>query len=179
MTKPFKSAAIAAIAFLASACSATSEQTLAIALSPPEPKASIALCQSEERQLFLGQSTTDEFGYAIAVCVLKGEGQNDDRVSVVLAGEGGNLRTSCLASACEGVIEYSRYTRYRFTELRLKWSTDSGEHQLVEGFDAQDMGAETDTAVLHYWPGSDDAEQLASGYAPLALMELGKSLPDN
>lgn len=164
----------AAAAFLSASCATAQPAMFLTADDMIEPS---GICEASEKEVFYGESTTDEFGYGIAVCVLAGEDEADDRIAVIVSGEGGNLRTQCMASQCDGVIEYSRYTRFRFTELTLKWTTESGEHRMIEGFDAQ--GEEPTGSVTHYWPGDEDGEVLAPKYEELSLMQLDKSLPGN
>ncbi|GMN03008.1 hypothetical protein [Erythrobacter sp. MTPC3] len=157
----------------------------ATAFAAPESAArsdqltNVLLCAAGERQIFHATSTEDEFGYAIAVC--EGASASDEAapVAVILSGEGGNLRTECAANDCDGVIEFSRYTRYRFTQLTLKWRDKYAKHRLTETFDAQDFEAEPSHSLIHYWGTDGEGEALATANDPLSLMQLQRSLlPD-
>ena len=184
MMKTLKIAAFTATAAMASACSATNGEGLASPGLASEQAHQPQLCEAAERQVFSASSAEDEFGYGIAVCVLPGSDGADDRVTVVYSGEGGSLRTSCLASECGGVLEFNRYTRYRFTELTLKWRDKYADNRIIETFDAQDLEGEPISTVTHYWLSDDNKErgfeevpENLTGYEPLSLMKLESSLP--
>lgn len=189
MTNALKTAALAATATLASACSTTGTlppqtQNRASPYSLDQSPGA-QTCKAGEDEVASFMSVDDDFGYGVAVCIAKGSGDAEDRIAVIFAGEGGNLRTECVASECDGLIGYSRYTRPRFTELKLKWSTPKGEHTVVETFDAELVDAPPENSVRHYWPGQEAGEAVGSKMVPnpntdaLALMMLEESLPSS
>lgn len=166
---------LAALASLFAGSAALAEEP-AMFLTADDMQAAPGLCEAGEDEVFYGQSTADEFGYSIAVCVEERGEVADDRISVVLSGEGGNLRTSCLASQCGGVIDYERYTRYRFTLLTLTWRTEAGTHRIDQVFDAEDLDAEPVEQTTHNWPGDEgDGELLMLKEKPVSLMALEAS----
>ena len=183
MTNALKIAALAATAAMVSACTGSVSGPLQTSPYSLDQSPRSQLCNAGENEVAGFMSTDDEFGYGIAVCVAKGGDEAEDRVAVIFSGEGGSLRTECLASACDGLIEYSRYTRPRFTELKLKWSTPQGEHVIVETFDAQLHNAPPSSSVRHYWPGQEAGEagggEMAPNGDPLAMMTLEESLPSS
>lgn len=180
MTTAFKTAILAATTALATACTATAGDRLQASPYSLDQAPGSQICKASEDEVAGFMSVDDDFGFGVAVCVEKGSDGAEDRVAVIFSGEGGNLRTECLASACDGLIEYSRYTRPRFTELKLKWSTPQGEHLIVETFDAHLVNAPPRSSIQHYWPGQEagvaEGGEMVPNKDPLAMMTLEESL---
>jgi len=137
-------------------------------------------CQQGETYVFSG-AVEDGFGPDLAVCVIGGEGEQDATVTVRWSGEGGDDSVSCRASECDGVMEYSRYTRPRFTIVTLAWSKDGMVQRLIQSLDAQ--GEAPEASVRHFWAprsaglGSTESFPVRTGACNLALMKMGEWLP--
>ena len=105
-------------------------------------------CGANETDVFSGQ-VEDDLGLDLSVCVAGDEGEPDAAITIRWSGEGGSDSVSCRAGECEGVIEYARYTRPRFTIVTLAWAKDGAIQRLTQSFDAQ--GETPKASVSHIW----------------------------
>jgi hypothetical protein len=124
----------------------------------PDPMEFGALpCETGEALLFAGD-VEDDFGLSIAVCV------RDQTLTIRYSGEGDPQAVSCRIGACEGIIEFDHYVRYRLTIITLAWRDKNGAFKLTESFDAQNEGGAPVHNVTHSWmaPGEEvsDAQPL-------------------
>ena len=106
------------------------------AAPPAEEETSLpGLCEGNAETVFAG-AVDDDFGLELAVCLAPAGADTQAELSVVWSGEGGTSRTSCPVSECSGIVDFTRYTRPRFTLLTLAWETNGQKHRIEEVFDA-------------------------------------------
>ena len=127
-----------------------SEQSTAAALP--------TLCKEGSAPVFEGE-VEDDFGLAVAACLAPESDATPARVSVHYSGEGGSREVSCIAGECSGVIDMTRYTRYRFTVLTLTWRDENGVQTLTETLDAEDTSAPAKRIVTHSWQPREWSEE--------------------
>lgn len=117
----------------------------------PEPASYHGLaCETDETRVFAGD-VEDDFGLSIAVCV------RDQTLTIRYSGEGDPQAVSCQIDACEGIIAFGHYVRYRLTILTLAWRDRNGAFKLTESWDAQNEGGAPVHSVTHSWmpPGEE------------------------
>lgn len=146
-----------------------------------------SLCDAGDTTLFAG-SVEDDFGLDVSICVtpdMEAEpGQDDPIITAAWSGEGGTARTSCKASECEGVIDYTRYTRPRFTEHSVSWEAFGQSHSIIETHNAEDTTKEPVVTATYVW--KSDAMEATGEEAlrdpitmrtePLTMLELSSHL---
>ncbi len=146
-----------------------------------------SLCDAGDKTLFSG-SVEDDFGLDVSICVTPDKdtepGQDDPTITAVWSGEGGTARTSCKASECEGVIDYTRYTRPRFTEHSVSWEAFGQSHSIIETHNAEDTAKEPVVTATYVW--KSDAMEATGEEAlrdpitmrtePLTMLELSSHL---
>lgn len=143
-----------------------------------EKTALLGLCAGSEETVFAG-TVDDDFGLDLAVCVAPAAADTQAKLSVVWSGEGGTSRTSCPVSECSGIVEFTRYTRPRFTLLTLAWETNGQKHRIEEAFDADGNNPPL-SEVKYSWQspamiaaGEDPlVDPVEVGTEPLALLRL-------
>ncbi len=109
-----------------------------------------ALCDPGEEVAFVG-SVDDDFGIGLAVCMLEATADQEARITAVWEGEGGRSRTSCFVSECGDVLQFRRYTRYRYTTLTLAWEAFGQTHIIDETLDAEDLNAPANSYATYTW----------------------------
>ncbi len=146
-----------------------------------------SLCEAEQKTLFSG-TVEDDFGLDVSICVTPDTdvepGQEDPMISAVWSGEGGTARVSCKASECDGVIDYKRYTRPRFTEHSVSWEVSGQSHTIIEVHNAEDSSKDPVVSATYVW--KSDAMEATGEEAlrdpitvhtkPLAMLELSSVL---
>ncbi|WP_298463920.1 hypothetical protein [uncultured Erythrobacter sp.] len=172
-----------AVAVLASGCATTpkAEVTAASELATESTIAS-RLCKTGEMTILDG-SVQDDFGLDIAVCVAPDHTNGHALISARWEGEGGDDEVSCLSNACEGIIEYSRYTRARFTLLQIAWYKDYQVQRVSQSVEASTQEEEVSLASSHSWsfagtPVDDRTEYpVTNRGSDLSLMSIESYLP--
>lgn len=117
----------------------------------PEPASYRGLtCEPDETRVFAGD-VQDDFGLGIAVCA------GDETLTIRYSGEGDPQAVSCRIGACEGIIAFDHYVRYRLTIITLAWRDENGAFKLTESFDAQNEAGAPVHNVTHSWapPGAE------------------------
>ena len=140
----------------------------------------VSLCEAHEESIFAG-SVEDDFGLDVAVCASNDAQAPRRTITIRWSGEGGGDAVSCSAHQCEGVVEYSRYTRPGFTLLRLAWTKNGEIQRLTQSLehDGDAVGARTS----HIWAPPDVSLEKAETFpvqsdkGDLALMKLEAFLP--
>jgi hypothetical protein len=126
-----------------------------------------SLCEADQKTLFSG-TVEDDFGLDVSICMTPDKqaepGQEDPVISAVWSGEGGTARVSCKASECDGVIDYTRYTRPRFTEHSVSWDMSGQSHKIIETHSAEDTSKDPEVTATYVW--ESDAMK-ATGEEPL------------
>ena len=137
------------------------------------------LCAKTERTAIFGR-VQDDLGLDVAVC-LSGMGETRT-VTIRWSGEGGGDSVSCEPDACDGVIEYSRYTSPHLTILQLAWVKDGNVQRLYQTLERPDPSAPATSQTTHVWEPAGTARGEAEHYPvvtkaqPLALMGLEEFL---
>ena len=137
------------------------------------------LCQIDETVAFSGD-VHDGFGLTISVCIGRDAESDVPLLSIRSEGEGGSSVISCLASACDGIIQFEHYRRYRFSVLTLKWGNDGSRQRLVESFNAEDPFRDPVHSVTHIWSTKEarargiepEPYPVVAVTAPLSLLKL-------
>jgi len=120
----------------------------------PEPASYRGLpCETDETRVFAGD-VEDDFGLGIAVCV------RDQILTIRYSGEGDPQAVSCRIDACEGIIAFDHYVRYRLTIITLAWRDENGAFKLTESFDGQNEAGAPVHNVTHSWapPGTESGD---------------------
>ena len=140
-------------------------------------------CDSVQRTVLVGE-VDDGFGMSVAVCVSEHAADDHAGIQVRYSGEGGGRTVSCIASACNGIIDFTHYRRFRFTVITLEWRDDNGVHRLVETYDAQAADQPPSHSLTHAWqpsvgePGDPEVSMypVHTPNQPLSLLELERYL---
>ena len=133
----------------------TEEPVNAVSLTATSPIET--LCKDGAKPAFSGD-VQDGFGHTISVCIAAAEDGNAPIVTIRSSGESGETSLSCSGTSCAGVIEFTHYCRYRFTELSLKWYQNGSKQVLTESFDAQDPEGAVNHSVTHSWAIAESIE---------------------
>ncbi|MEL6529113.1 MAG: hypothetical protein AAFQ27_04075 [Pseudomonadota bacterium] len=144
------------------------------------------LCNANEQTIISG-SVQDDFGLDVAVCVSsKAGGQIADEkatathLTIRWSGEGGSDEVSCTPDACEGIIEYSRYTSSHLTILQIAWIKDGNVQRLYQSLCRPHLDGPVMTSTTHSWVAARSSLEAAQHFSvrtnaqPLALMALEK-----
>jgi len=150
--------------------------TMPVAETTPQ-----SLCQVGEETIISG-AVQDDFGLDIAVCVASSEPGTEEtpaqRLTIRWEGEGGDDMISCLASECDRVIEYSRYTSPHLTVLQLAWTRNGSVQRLYQTLSREVVGETPRAMTTHSWEtasataGQADSYPVLTNATSMALMDL-------
>ncbi|MEO1730930.1 MAG: hypothetical protein AAFR64_09340 [Pseudomonadota bacterium] len=152
------------------------------AFAPAEQTVPPSQCEAAEETVISG-AVQDDLGLDVAVCLEDEEQQQ--RLTIRWSGEGGGDAVSCLASECQGVIEYSRHTSPHLTVLTLTWTKGGGTQKLYQSLSRPTPDVPALAQTTHIWEvagaqaGSAESYPVLTQAAPLALIQLDALLGPN
>lgn len=155
---------------------------IALMLAPADPIVTSDMCGPNEKEVFSG-AVEDDFGLDVAVCLSGDASQEARQLTIRWQGEGGGDEVTCEALHCDGVIEYSRYTRPRLTIVQLAWTKGAAVQKIYQTLDATDSARPPQQTTQHSWvsvgsdPATAETYPVMTDHGELALMALEGVLP--